>query len=304
MTLILAGLIFSCKETSQSPLNQNDVSEATLTEQKQASIETRFRACEDLAQYHSKALDYLYTTQISVFRGLESNLDQREVNKAIETYLCQEDVMAGIENGLTKLSVATPTSRLRSQTLIDKNNVETLFEAFCLNANLEHLSDYIEGYIQGEAFRGASISEQNLLLMRIALYKDSFTYWQKEYPNWVNEQDEELRVLDGDEKDKGGDGWLSTIKTTLKKLGDLAMIDAQGSSVEAMVEAGVEGAGAGALGGAAAGSAVGGVGALPGAATGAVVGGLGGAAVKFIADAAKASSKAAREGDSDKKGAR
>lgn len=283
MGAFLCGVIFflfSCSKKEEQNALLQDVQ----------GLEMQFDAWRELASYHSLALENIYVSlkdSVPSGKSFVEGIDESKMSLVLKGFLEKEVSKDSFRKASRALTLTTVKGQLRSAEptadVVDEEKVNAFFNDFCLSIEKMwggDLSGKIRGCFRNPILLQMNPTEQKVVLVRIAIYEDSFSYWKENYRAWVtpveNLRSSSLRCED----------WFSDLWEKAKQL---AKADAEGPTVAIIIGGAVSGAVNGGLVG---GSSTIGAGAGPGA----LVGGLAGAAGAIIGSAVEASCGAASGG--------
>lgn len=255
-------LFFSCsKKEEQNALLQDA-----------QGLEMQFDAWRELASYHSLALENIYLSLKDTApsgKSFVEGVDEDKMELALKNFLEKEVSKDSFRKASRALTLTSVKGQLRSAEatadVVDEKKVDAFFDDFCSSIEKMEgpcdLKEKIKGVLRNPILSQMNPTEQKVVLVRLAIYEDSFSYWKENYRKWV--------LPEGDLRSSSlRDGGWSDF---WEKVKELAKADAEGPTASDVAE----GAAAGALAGAAGGATAGGAGAAPGAAAGALIGAAG-----------------------------
>lgn len=255
-------LFFSCsKKEEQNALLQDA-----------QGLEMQFDAWRELASYHSFALENIYLSLKDTApsgKSFVEGVDEDKMELALKNFLEKEVSKDSFRKASRALTLTSVKGQLRSAEatadVVDEKKVDAFFDDFCLSIEKMEgpcdLKEEIKSALRNPKLLQMNPTEQKVVLMRLSIYEDSFSYWTENYRKWV--------LPEGDLRSSSlRDGGWSDL---WEKVKELAKADAEGPTTSDVAE----GAATGALAGAAGGATAGGVGAGPGAAAGALIGAAG-----------------------------
>lgn len=255
-------LFFSCsKKEEQNALLQDA-----------QGLEMQFDAWRELASYHSLALENIYLSLKDTApsgKSFVEGVDEDKMELALKNFLEKEVSKDSFRKASRALTLTSVKGQLRSAEatadVVDEKKVDAFFDDFCSSIEKMEgpcdLKEKIKGVLRNPILSQMNPTEQKVVLVRLAIYEDSFSYWKENYRKWV--------LPEGDLRSSSlRDGGWSDF---WEKVKELAKADAEGPTASDVAE----GAAVGALAGAAGGATAGGAGAAPGAAAGALIGAAG-----------------------------
>lgn len=273
---------------------KKEIEEAEKNKERPITIEDQYQACRSLADYHSQALDVVFQSiQISLSRTdrIVDNIDLSKVTSPIRKFLSVQTASKELPSIYQRLEFSFFDKSIRSAKKIASienvvsNELDSFVKEIKEKDTKEVVKQKIRLFINEDEIKNLSLDEKKLLLVRLAIYEDSYSYWSENLPKWTLSKEEQEKL--------NSSSPLFGLKEFWNKVKRIAKADAEGPKADDVVAAGV----AGAVAGAAAGSLVGGAGAGPGAAAGAVVG----AGEKIVEEAVVASLSATKEEGESKK---
>lgn len=278
MGAFLCGVIFlffSCSKKEEQNALLQDVQ----------GLEMQFDAWREFASYHSLALENIYLSLKDTApsdKSFVEGVDEDKMELALKNFLEKEVSKDSFRKASRALTLTSVKGQLRSAEatadVVDEKKVDAFFDDFCSSIEKMEgpcdLKEKIKGALRNPKLLQMNPTEQKVVLMRLSIYEDSFSYWTDNYGKWVLPE-ENLRsssLRDG--------GWSDF----WEKVKEVAKADAEGPTTSDVVEGAVVGALTGAGGAAVAGGA---------AASGAAAGALLGAAGTILGKAVGASYTAA-----------
>lgn len=255
-------LFFSCsKKEEQNALLQDA-----------QGLEMQFDAWRELASYHSLALENIYLSLKDTApsgKSFVEGVDEDKMELALKNFLEKEVSKDSFRKASRALTLTSVKGQLRSAEatadVVDEKKVDAFFDDFCSSIEKMEgpcdLKEKIKGALRNPILSQMNPTEQKVVLVRLAIYEDSFSYWKENYRKWVLPEGD---LRSSSLRDGGWSDFWEKVKV-------LAKADAEGPTASDVAE----GAATGALAGAAGGSTAGGVGAGPGAAAGALIGAAG-----------------------------
>ena len=256
MGAFLCGVIFflfSCSKKEEQNALLQDVQ----------GLEMQFDAWRELASYHSLALENIYLSLKDTApsdKSFVEGVDEDKMELALKFFLEKEVSKDSFRKASRALTLTSVKGQLRSAEatadVVDEKKVDAFFDDFCSSIEKIEgpcdLKEEIKSALRNPKLLQMNPTEQKVVLMRLSIYEDSFSYWTDNYGKWVlPEEDLRSSSLRG--------GWLSDL---WEKVKEVAKADAEGPDPSHVVGAAVAGAVVGGISGAAAGGA----GAAPGAA--------------------------------------
>lgn len=277
MGAFLCGVIFlffSCSKKEEQNALLQDVQ----------GLEMQFDAWREFASYHSLALENIYLSLKDTApsdKSFVEGVDEDKMELALKNFLEKEVSKDSFRKASRALTLTSVKGQLRSAEatadVVDEKKVDAFFDDFCSSIEKMEgpcdLKEKIKGALRNPILSQMNPTEQKVVLVRLAVYEDSFSYWKENYRKWV--------LPEGDLRSSLRDGGWSDF---WEKVKELAKADAEGPTASDVVEGAVVGALTGAGGAAVAGGA---------AASGAAAGALLGAAGAILGKAVGASYTAA-----------
>lgn len=255
-------LFFSCSKKEEQNALLQDVQ----------GLEMQFDAWREFASYHSLALENIYLSLKDTApsgKSFVEGVDEDKMELALKNFLEKEVSKDSFRKASRALTLTSVKGQLRSAEatadVVDEKKVDAFFDDFCSSIEKMEgpcdLKEKIKGALRNPILSKMNPTEQKVVLVRLAIYEDSFSYWKENYRKWV--------LPEGDLRSSSlRDGGWSDL---WEKVKELAKADAEGPTASDVAE----GAATGALAGAAGGASAGGFGAGPGAAAGALIGAAG-----------------------------
>ena len=255
MGAFLCGVIFlffSCSKKEEQNALLQDVQ----------GLEMQFDAWREFASYHSLALENIYLSLKDTApsgKSFVEGVDEDKMELALKNFLEKEVSKDSFRNASRALTLTSVEGQLRSAEatadVVDEKKVDAFFDDFCSSIEKMEgpcdLKEQIKSALRNPKLLQMNPTEQKVVLMRLSIYEDSFSYWTDNYGKWV--------LPEGDLRSSSlRDGGWSDL---WEKVKELAKADAEGPKPSHVAAATVAGAVVGGIVGAAAGGA----GAGPGA---------------------------------------